>query len=210
MNENDGIKIRSAKLTRTTNETEIAIEICLDSAMAANNNSSAGKISTGSGFLNHMLMLFAFHSGFGLAVEARGDTDVDFHHITEDIGITIGQTIKDALRGGEGINRYASVFLPMDEALVLVALDISGRAYLNFDATIDVPKVGDFDTELVQEFLTGLCRSLGLTLHIKLFYGTNAHHIIEAIFKGLGRALGEAAKLDPTKHGKIPSTKGTL
>ena len=209
---------RTAKITRNTKETEINISICLDGAMNAlgamgsivSDSPASGNISTGSGFLNHMLTLFAFHSGFALTVDARGDTDVDYHHITEDIGITLGQCIKEALGGGVGITRYASVFLPMDEALVLVALDISGRAFLNYDVAINSPKIGDFDTELAQEFLTGLCRSLGLTLHVKLFYGMNAHHIIEALFKGLGRALGEATKPDPTKHGTIPSTKGTL
>ena len=170
----------------------------------------ANLIDTDCGFLNHMLTLFAFHSGFTLSVEARGDADVDFHHLTEDIGIVLGQCIKEAIGDAKGITRYASVFLPMDETLVLVALDVSGRAYLNYDVAIKAPKVGDFDTELAREFLLGLCRSLGITLHIKLFYGENAHHIIEAIFKGLGRALSQAVAIDPAKRGAIPSTKGNL
>jgi len=212
--------MRTAKITRETKETKISAEIALDmetgggSSRREAGGEGAGaegrRIATGSGFLDHMLTLFAFHSGFSLAIEASGDTDVDFHHLTEDIGIVLGQCVKDALGGARGITRYASAFLPMDETLVLVALDISGRAHLNYDVEIGAPKVGDFDTELAQEFLIGLCRALGLTLHVKLFYGVNAHHIIEAIFKGLGRALREAVKIDPAMKGAIPSSKDLL
>jgi imidazoleglycerol-phosphate dehydratase len=167
-------------------------------------------IKTGCGFLDHMLTLFAFHSGFRVSIEARGDTDVDYHHLTEDVGIVLGQCVKDAIGDGRGINRYASVFLPMDETLVLIALDICGRAHINYDVAIGASRVGNFDTELAEEFLGGFCRSLGMTLHVKLFYGSNAHHIIEAIFKGLGRALREAVTIDESRRGAIPSSKGTL
>jgi len=208
-----------AKKVRITKETSIDINIALDGVPGgepegANGGvpgaSNTGGIDTGCGFLNHMLTLFAFHGGFSLSVGARGDTDVDFHHLTEDLGIVLGQCIKEALGDAAGINRYASLYLPMDEALVLIALDISGRAYLNYDVAVGAAKVGDFDTELAEEFLTGLCRSLGLTLHVKQLYGSNAHHIIEAVFKGLGRALGEAVRRDPLRTGAVPSTKGIL
>ena len=225
---------RYAKITRDTKETEITAEFAINSGSAAAGTaeSAAGvagaaeatlavgmtptpphidsRITTGCGFLNHMLTLFAFHGGFSLTIDARGDEDVDYHHLTEDTGIVLGQCIKEAIGDGGGIKRYADVFLPMEEALVLIALDISGRTYLNYDVCIKTPKVGDFDTELAREFLMGLCRSLGLTLHVKLLYGENAHHIIEAIFKGLGRALGEAVSTDPARRGAIPSTKGSL
>jgi imidazoleglycerol-phosphate dehydratase len=195
---------------RNTNETEITVEISLDGGAAGAGDLIKTSINTNCGFLNHMLELFAFHSGFNMSIDARGDADVDYHHLTEDAGIVIGQCLKEALGDGAGITRYASEFLPMDETLVLIALDISGRAYLNYDVDIDAPRVGDFDTELAQEFLMGLCRSLGLTLHVKLFYGINAHHIIEAVFKGLGRALGKAVKIDPSRSGAVPSSKGSI
>ena len=196
---------RAAILTRKTKETEVTVEITLDAPSVPSIH-----IATSCGFLNHMLELFAFHSGFALSVDARGDTDVDYHHLTEDAGIVLGQCIKEALGDAAGITRYASVFLPMDEALLLIALDICGRAHLNYDVAMPAPKVGDFDTELAQEFLLGLCRALGLTLHVKMMYGANAHHIIEAIFKGLGRALGAAVKPDPARRGAVPSSKGSL
>jgi len=206
--------MRSAYIERKTKETDIKMRISLDIATNEQQVAAADErpkgIETGCGFLNHMLTLFAFHSGISLAIEASGDTDVDYHHLTEDVGIVLGMCLKEALGGGKGVNRYGSVFLPMDETLVLAALDISGRAHLNFDVQIGAPKVGDFDTELCEEFLGGLCRALGLTLHVKLFYGRNAHHIIEAVFKGLGRALGEAVRIDPSKSGVIPSSKGSL
>ena len=220
--------MRTAADKRKTNETEISISLSIDGrtgggadgGICAGNNGGADggicagtgiercKIETGCGFLNHMLTLFAFHSGFALDICARGDTDVDYHHLTEDIGIVLGQCLKKAVGDGRGIARYASVFLPMDEALVLIALDAGGRAYLNYDADIKPQKVGGFDTELVKEFLSALCRSLGLTLHVKQLYGENAHHIIEAVFKGLGRALGEALRINAA--GGIPSSKGVL
>ena len=197
---------RSASATRATAETEVSVSISLDSA-GGGDAPAAASINSGCGFLNHMLTLFSFHSGFALSVSARGDTDVDFHHLTEDIGITLGACIKKALGDCRGIARYASLTLPMDEALVLIALDISGRAYLNYDVQISAQKAGDFDTELAEEFLAGLCRAMGLTLHVKMLYGKNAHHILEAIFKGLGRALRIAAAAG---GGAIPSSKGGI
>jgi imidazoleglycerol-phosphate dehydratase len=198
--------MRAAEEKRTTNETEISVKLTLDSEAPR----GGGVVKTGCGFLDHMLTLFAFHSGFALEIQARGDTQVDYHHLTEDAGIVLGRCVKSAVGDGGGIARYASVFLPMDEALVLTALDLGGRAYLNYDVDIKPPKVGDFDTELVRDFLSAFCRSLGLTLHVKMFYGDNAHHIIEAVFKGLGRALGEAVKIDSQKNGGIPSSKGVF
>jgi len=206
--------MRIAEIERKTAETVIIVKIGLDGrppvGVEDNGTVIDGVIRTGIGFLDHMLTLFGFHGGFALSVTAKGDTGVDFHHTTEDVGVVLGQCIKKALGDARGITRYASVFLPMDEALALVALDIGGRTYLNYDVKIDAPKVGDFDTELAEEFLSGFCRSLGLTLHVKMLYGSNAHHIIEAIFKGLGRALGEAVRPDPRANGSIPSTKGVI
>ena len=211
--------MRTATVTRATKETDIKITISLDGGMRPGGRDDAGayggdgggcEINTGCGFLDHMLTLFAFHGGFALSVTASGDTGVDFHHLTEDAGIALGACIKEAIGDAKGITRYSDVFLPMDEALALIALDISGRPYLNYDVKICAPKVGDFDTELAEEFMSGLCRALGLTLHIKLMYGANAHHIIEAVFKGLGRALGEAVAVDPRRGGAIPSSKGIL
>jgi imidazoleglycerol-phosphate dehydratase len=218
--------MRSATITRKTNETDITVIVWLDNLKTRTNDTVASgdviaagdgpkspditRIETGCGFLNHMLTLFAFHSGFTMQIMAGGDTDVDYHHLTEDIGITLGMCLKKALGDTAGITRYASLFLPMDEALAMVALDISGRAYLNYDVEIGPAKVGDFDTELAEDFLLALCRSLGLTLHVKLMYGVNAHHIIEAIFKGLGRALREAVKINPSAKTVIPSSKGII
>ncbi|MDR3121628.1 MAG: imidazoleglycerol-phosphate dehydratase HisB [Clostridiales bacterium] len=195
--------MRTATIARKTNETDVKLSLALDGAGIAD-------ISTGCGFLNHMLTLFAKHGGFDLTVAARGDTDVDFHHLTEDVGIVLGQCVKEALGEGRGIARYGSMLLPMDEALVLVALDISGRAYLCYDVALASPKVGDFDTELAREFLLALCRSLSLTLHVKLLAGGNAHHVIEAVFKGLARALRQAVAIDAARSDEIPSTKGAL
>jgi len=202
--------MRSADTVRNTKETQISITVALDRPDDDAPGAITNRIETGCGFLNHMLALFAFHSGFVMDINACGDTDVDFHHLTEDIGIVLGQCLKAALGDSKGITRYASLFLPMDEALVLVALDVGGRAFLNYDVAVGAAKVGDFDTELAEEFLAGLCRSLGMTLHVKQMYGSNAHHIIEAVFKGLGKALGTAAAIDPSKAGETPSTKGVL
>lgn len=195
--------MRTAEVNRKTTETDIALTLRLEGG-------GKGEIATGCGFLNHMLTLFARHGGFDLSVRCKGDTDVDYHHTVEDIGIVLGQAFKEALGDMRGICRYGQSILPMDEALVLVSLDISGRAHLNYGLTIQPQKVGDFDTELAQEFLLGLCRSMGLTLHVLSLAGSNAHHILEAMFKGLARALKAAVAIDANNAGEIPSTKGIL
>ncbi len=195
--------MRTSDITRKTAETDIALSLNLD---------GAGKsvISTGIGFLDHMLTLFAGHGSFDLDVSCKGDLAVDAHHSVEDIGICLGQAFREALGDKRGIVRYGSFLLPMDEALVLIALDISGRAHLSYGLSIPTQKVGEFDTELVEEFLLGFCRSMGLTLHVKQLAGTNSHHIIEAAFKGLGRALKQAVAVDAAHADEIPSTKGIL
>ena len=195
--------MRTAAIRRDTKETQIELTLNLDGA-------GTSQIATGCGFLDHMLTLFARHGDFDLSVTCQGDTQVDYHHTVEDIGIVLGQAFADALGDKRGIRRYGSFLLPMDEALVLCALDLSGRCSLNYDAQIPTEKVGDFDTELVEEFLWGLCRSLCLTLHVKQLAGTNSHHIIEAMFKGLGRAMSQACSIDETFRDEIPSTKGVL
>ena len=195
--------MRTATIERNTGETRIKLTLSLD---------GKGKylVDTGCGFLNHMLELFARHGGFDLDVKCVGDTDVDFHHTTEDIGIVLGTAIKQALGDCKGITRYGSFLLPMDESLVLCAIDISGRSTLNYGLSIPAAKVGDFDTELTEEFFTALCRSAGITLHIKQLDGKNSHHIIEAAFKGFARALKIAVKIDTDNADTIPSTKGVL
>ena len=195
--------MRATTIERNTRETKIKLVLDLD-------QSGVCEIDTGCGFLNHMLELFARHGHFGLEVNCDGDTDVDDHHTTEDIGIVLGQAFSEALGDKRGINRYGSFLLPMDEALVLCALDISGRCCLNYDVQIPTAKVGTFDTELVEEFMNALCRSMGLTLHFKQLAGTNSHHIIEAMFKALGRALDQATSIDVRYANEIPSTKGVL
>ncbi len=195
--------MRTSVITRKTAETDISLTLYLD---------GVGKsvISTGIGFLDHMLTLFARHGSFDLDVTCNGDLVVDSHHSVEDIGICLGQAFREALGDKRGIVRYGSFLLPMDEALVLVALDISGRAHLSYGLSIPTQKVGEFDTELVEEFLLGFCRSMSLTLHVKQLAGTNSHHIIEAAFKGLGRALRQATAVDKDHADEIPSTKGIL
>lgn len=195
--------MREARIERNTNETKITLALSLDGTGAA-------AIDSGCGFLNHMLELWAVHSGFDLAVSCRGDVEVDYHHTTEDIGIALGQALRQALGDKRGINRYGNFLLPMDEALVLVALDFSGRSCLNWDVAIPAAKVGDFDTELAEEFMQALCREAGLTLHFKQLAGHNCHHILEACFKGLGRAMRQAVAVDDSRADKIPSSKGVL
>lgn len=195
--------MRTASIARKTVETDITLSLALEGA-------GKTEVSTGCGFLDHMLTLFGRHGEFDLIVSCHGDTNVDYHHTVEDIGIVLGRAFLQALGDCRGINRYGSFLLPMDEALVMIALDISGRAYLGYDLAIPAQKVGDFDTELIQEFLLALCRGMGLTLHVRQIAGTNAHHIIEAAFKGLGRALKAAVAIDEKHAGEIPSTKGTL
>ncbi len=195
--------MRTGEINRTTAETSIALTLQLDGTGKAD-------ISTGVGFLDHMLTLFAAHGRFDLAVRCVGDTQVDAHHTTEDIAIALGQAFAQAIGDKRGIRRYGSMLLPMDEALVLCALDISGRSCLRYHLTMPSQKVGDFDTELVEEFFSGFVRTAGVTLHFQQLDGTNTHHIIEAAFKGFGRALGQAAGIDPASANAIPSTKGVL
>lgn len=195
--------MRTSHMNRKTNETDIRLSLNLD-------GSGKFEINTECGFLNHMLELFARHGRFDLSIECEGDSHVDDHHTVEDIGISLGQAFKVALGDKRGICRYGETHLPMDEALVLCALDISGRAHLNFDVRIPAQKVGTFDTELVKEFMTAFSRELGLTLHFKMIAGENSHHIIEAMFKALARSLARAVAIDSVYADEIPSTKGVL
>ena len=194
--------MREASVARKTNETDIQLTLALEGERYA--------VDTGCGFLDHMLELFARHGGFGLTVTCEGDTRVDYHHTVEDIGIVLGQAFRQALGDKRGINRYGSFLLPMDEALVLVAVDLSGRTTCCCELSLPAQKVGDFDTELAEEFFLGFCRGGEFTLHIKQLAGKNTHHIIEGIFKAVARALREACEIDPATAGEIPSTKGTL
>ena len=189
-------------MKRRTGETDIVVKVKLD-------GEGRYDISTAVGFLDHMLALLSRHSLIDLKVRATGDTHVDFHHLTEDVGICIGQAVSEALGDKSGIRRYGSCLLPMDEALVMAAIDLSGRPYLAYSLDIRRRKVGDFDTELVPEFFQALANNAAATIHLKQLDGRNAHHIIEAAFKGLGRALRQAIEPDPRNSG-IPSTKGLL
>src|SRR2546430_12577067 len=195
--------MRKASIRRSTKEADVEVVVDLDGA-------GAGSISTGIGFLDHMLELLARHSRIDLTVKAKGDLHIDHHHTTEDIGIGLGQAVKQALGDMRGITRYASVHMPMDEALTRVAIDISGRPFLVFKAQFSRDKVGAFDTELVQEWFQAFAMNAGVTLHVETLYGTNDHHIAESCFKGLARALRAALAIDPRAAGEIPSTKGTL
>ena len=195
--------MRTAQIIRTTKETDIRLTLDLD-------GKGRGEIATGCGFLDHMLTLFASHGRFDLTVTCVGDTNVDYHHTTEDIGIALGQAFKQALGEKRGVNRYGSFLLPMDEALIQCAADLSGRCYLSYKAEIPTEKVGDFDTELTEEFFWGFVRASESTLHIRKLEGVNSHHIIEGIFKCAARALKEAVAVDPAFAQEIPSTKGVL
>ena len=195
--------MRTSQIKRTTAETDINLSINLD-------GTGASKIATGCGFLDHMLTLFAKHGRFDLSVSCIGDTYVDYHHTVEDVGICLGQAFGKALGDKKGIIRYGNMLLPMDEALILSAVDISGRG--GFYPTVNIPtqKVGDFDTELCQEFWIAFARDAGMTLHIQQLAGTNSHHIIEGIFKSVARSLKTAVAIDPAFADEIPSTKGML
>ena len=195
--------MRTSEITRNTAETKIQLKLNLD-------GTGKSEIDTGVGFLDHMLTLFARHGGFGLSVSCVGDVNVDYHHTTEDVGICLGTALREALGDKAGIVRYGDIILPMDETLILCAVDISGRAHLSYDVTPPTEKVGDFDTELVKEFLLGFVRSAQLTLHIRQMAGENSHHILEGVFKALGRTLSKAVAIDPKRVGEIPSTKGAL
>ncbi len=195
--------MREASIKRKTNETDIDLWLSLE-------GSGKNEIDTGCGFLDHMLELFARHGRMDLKVKCVGDTHVDYHHTVEDVGIVLGSLILSALGEKKGITRYGNMMLPMDEALTLAAVDISGRAHLEYGLDIPSFKVGDFDTELCEEFFISLCRNALITLHIKQLSGTNSHHIIEGAFKAVARALSAAVKVDPALCGKVPSTKGVL
>jgi imidazoleglycerol-phosphate dehydratase len=195
--------MRKASLRRTTKETDVEVAVDLDGCGTA-------AVSTGIGFLDHMLDLLARHSRLDIRVTARGDLHIDQHHTTEDIGIALGQAVKQALGDMRGITRYADVHVPMDEALTRVAIDVSGRPFLVFRAQFARDKVGTFDTELVEEWFRAFAMNAGITLHVETLYGTNDHHIAESCFKGLARALRAALAIDPRTSGEIPSTKGRL
>ena len=195
--------MRIAEVNRKTNETDISLKLNLD-------GSGKNEINTGCGFLDHMLTLFSSHSKFDLKISCKGDTYVDYHHTVEDIGIALGQALKEALGDKRGIIRYGSMLLPMDEALIQTAVDISGRDYLSFGLDIPAEKVGDFDTELVEEFFLGFVRNSDITLHINQLAGKNSHHIIEGAFKSVARALKMAVAIDKENIDEIPSTKGVL
>ena len=195
--------MRAGKISRKTKETEIEVSVDLDGTGAA-------KISTGIGFFDHMLEQLARHSLIDTAISAKGDLHIDQHHTVEDVGIALGQAVRQALGDRAGIARYADALLPMDETLTRVAIDVSGRPFLVFRTEFPRQKIGEFDTELVREFFQAFAMNAGITLHVETLYGANAHHISETCFKGLARALRVAVALDPRQKGAIPSTKGTL
>lgn len=195
--------MRNAEIVRNTTETNIDLNLELDGI-------GIYDVDTGCGFLNHMLELFARHGRFDLVIRCSGDMHVDAHHTTEDIGIVLGNAFGKALGDRRGINRYGYFLLPMDEVLIAAAVDISGRAYVGYDVKIPTEKVGDFDTELIKEFLLAFARSLGASVHIRQLAGENSHHIIEGIFKALARAMKEAVAVETGFEGEIPSTKGTI
>lgn len=195
--------MRKCEIERKTAETDIKLSLSLD-------GDGVSKINSGCGFLDHMLELFARHGGFSLSVECKGDTNVDYHHTLEDIGICLGKAFSDALGDCKGIVRYGDIILPMDEALVMCAVDICGRDTLVYRVEMPSQKVGDLDTELIEEFLLAFVRSMKISLHIRQLEGRNTHHIIEGIFKALGRTLGKAVAIDEKHADEIPSTKGVI
>ena len=195
--------MRTSNITRNTEETKISLALNLD-------GKGESKIDTKCGFFDHMLTLFSKHSKIDLEVTCNGDINVDYHHTVEDVGIVLGKAILEALGDKKGINRYADTILPMDEALILTAIDVSGRSYLNFDVDFPSEKIGDFDTELVEEFFMALTRNAEITLHIKKLAGENSHHIAEGAFKSFARTLRAAVALDENFKDQLPSTKGVL
>jgi imidazoleglycerol-phosphate dehydratase len=195
--------MRKGQVARKTKETDIAVEVAID-------GTGRSDIATGIGFLDHMLDLLARHSRMDLTVRAKGDLHIDDHHTAEDVGIALGQAVKQALGDMKGITRYADVHLPMDEALTRVAIDVSGRPFLLFKVKFGRDKIGTFDTELVNEWFQAFAMNAGITLHVETLYGSNDHHISESCFKGLARALRAAFAIDPKAAGEIPSTKGSL
>ncbi len=195
--------MRTSRITRNTSETQIKLDLCLD-------GSGKSDIRSGCGFLDHMLTAFARHGRFDISVFCKGDVEIDYHHTAEDIGICLGKAFSEALGDMRGIVRYGNMILPMDEALVLAAVDISGRSCLSFDCDFHTEKIGDFDTELVKEFWLAFIRTAGITLHIKKITGENSHHIAEAVFKAAARAISSAVAKDGRFPDEIPSTKGVL
>lgn len=195
--------MRQAEIKRKTGETDIKVALSLD-------GTGASKINTGCPFLDHMLTLFSKHSRIDLTVEAKGDIEVDYHHTTEDVGIALGTALREALGDMRGIRRFGDRVIPMDEALVMTAVDISGRAHLEFSCKIPSERVGGFDTELCEEFFEAFVRKAEITLHIRGLSGTNSHHIIECIFKSFARSLGDAISIDERFAGDVPSTKGVI
>lgn len=195
--------MRTASITRTTKETDIAVEVNLD-------GTGTYDVSTGIGFLDHMLEQLSRHSLMDLTVKAKGDLHIDFHHTTEDTGIAIGEAVSKALGDRKGITRYAHAYIPMDEALSRVAIDLSNRPYLIWKVHFTKPKLGDMDTELFKEWFQAFAQGAGATLHVENLYGENNHHIVESCYKGLARSLREAIAIDPRKKDEVPSTKGKL
>lgn len=195
--------MRASEIKRKTAETDVLLSLSLD-------GTGKNEISTGCGFLDHMLTLFAKHSHYDLKINCKGDTDVDYHHTVEDVAICLGKAFSDSLGDKVGIKRYGSIILPMDEALILVAVDISGRDYLGYALDIPSYRVGDFDTELCEEFMKAFVREAKITLHVRQLAGTNSHHIIEGAFKALGRVLAASTEIDAKFANEIPSTKGVL
>jgi imidazoleglycerol-phosphate dehydratase len=195
--------MRAGKVKRRTAETDVAVAVSLD-------GSGKADITTGVGFLDHMLELLARHALFDLTIKVKGDLHVDQHHTVEDCGIALGQAVREALGDKAGIARYASVHMPMDETLTRVAIDISGRPFLIFLVTFPVPKIGELDSELVREWFQAFAMNSGITLHVETLYGMNAHHMAESCFKGLARALRQAVAVDPREGKRVPSTKGKL
>lgn len=195
--------MRKSDIVRTTKETDIRLTVNVD-------GQGDTKIDSGCPFLDHMLTLFGAHGGLDLTVECKGDVQVDYHHTVEDIAICLGLAIKDALADKKGIRRYGDKVIPMDEALILSAVDFSGRSHLNYDVFIPDDKIGDFNSELVEEFFAAFSRSAECSLHILMFAGKNSHHIAECVFKSVARAIREACEQDDKNAGKVPSTKGVL
>ena len=195
--------MRNAKVERKTSETDIKLSLELDGR-------GDSRVDTGSGFFDHMLTLFARHGRFDLDVTCKGDVEVDFHHSAEDIGIALGKAFAEALGDKKGIVRYADTTLPMDEALILSAVDVSGRGMLVYELPVNLDRIGNFDTELCEEFFIAFARNAGITLHIRKLSGTNSHHVIEGAFKSVGRSLRRAVSIDPDFADEVPSTKGVL
>ena len=195
--------MRKGEIKRKTKETDIAVQVAID-------GTGQSSIETGIGFLDHMLDLLARHSRMDITVRAKGDLHIDDHHTAEDVGIALGQAVKQALGDMKGINRYADLHMPMDETLTRVAIDVSGRPFLVFKVKFNRDKIGTFDTELVNEWFQAFAMNCGVTLHVETLYGSNDHHISESCFKGLARALRTALAIDPKAANEIPSTKGSL